>query len=393
MVGAARLRSDSYDPAGSHVTGTLATYSARIMTPAGSHVTRATCIVRIMTLKGSNITSMKNWILFFLISGLLFTGCGAPYSGPQMVNIRGLVFGTYYSITYYEDDGTAFDTEIDSLLQDFNSSLSFYDRESLLSRINRNEETRVDDYFEVVFRRSMEISGETDGAFDATVFPLVNAWGFGPSERADMTQAKVDSLLDVVGYEKIRLENGHVVKDDDRVQLDFNAIAKGYAADVVGKFLESKGVDVYLVEIGGDLVAKGVKPDESKWKIGLEIPAGEADAEQEWHYFVEIMDQGLATSGDYRQYYEEDGRRYSHTIDPETGYPADHNLMSVSVFAADAMSADAYATAIMVMGLDESISFVEDRDDLEAYFIFSDKEEGYGYYVSTGLKLMSREDI
>ncbi len=336
---------------------------------------------------------MKKWYLVFLIGSLVLNGCGALDRGPQMVNIRGVVFGTYYSITYYEDDGTVFDAEIDSLLQDFNSSLSFYDQESLLSRINRNEETRVDDYFEVVFRRSLEISRETDGAFDATVFPLVNAWGFGASERAEMTQARVDSLLDMVGYEKIRLEDGHVVKDDERVQLDFNAIAKGYAADVVGNYLESQGVDVYLVEIGGDLVAKGIKPDDSKWRIGLEIPAEEAEAEQQWHYFVEVIDQGLATSGDYRRYYEEDGRRYSHTIDPATGYPVDHNLMSVSVFAEDAMSADAYATAFMVMGFDESVSFVEDRDDIEAYFIFADEEEGFGYFVSSGLDLMSREDI
>ncbi len=346
-----------------------------------------------MTPQGSNASDMKKWYLVFLIGSLVLNGCGALDRGPQMVNIRGVVFGTYYSITYYEDDGTVFDAEIDSLLQDFNSSLSFYDQESLLSRINRNEETRVDDYFEVVFRRSLEISRETDGAFDATVFPLVNAWGFGASERAEMTQARVDSLLDMVGYEKIRLEDGHVVKDDERVQLDFNAIAKGYAADVVGNYLESQGVDVYLVEIGGDLVAKGIKPDDSKWRIGLEIPAEEAEAEQQWHYFVEVIDQGLATSGDYRRYYEEDGRRYSHTIDPATGYPVDHNLMSVSVFAEDAMSADAYATAFMVMGFDESVSFVEDRDDIEAYFIFADEEEGFGYFVSSGLDLMSREDI
>ena len=346
-----------------------------------------------MTPQGSNASDMKKWYLVFLIGSLVLNGCGALDRGPQMVNIRGVVFGTYYSITYYEDDGTVFDAEIDSLLQDFNSSLSFYDQESLLSRINRNEETRVDEYFEVVFRRSLEISRETDGAFDATVFPLVNAWGFGASERAEMTQARVDSLLDMVGYEKIRLEDGHVVKDDERVQLDFNAIAKGYAADVVGNYLESQGVDVYLVEIGGDLVAKGIKPDDSKWRIGLEIPAEEAEAEQQWHYFVEVIDQGLATSGDYRRYYEEDGRRYSHTIDPATGYPVDHNLMSVSVFAEDAMSADAYATAFMVMGFDESVSFVEDRDDIEAYFIFADEEEGFGYFVSSGLDLMSREDI
>ncbi|MFP4064175.1 MAG: FAD:protein FMN transferase, partial [Bacteroidales bacterium] len=328
---------------------------------------------------------MKKMYLILLIGGMILTGCGALDSGPQRVNIRGIVFGTYYSITYYEDDGTSFEAEIDSLLQEFNSSLSFYDQKSLLSRINRNEETRVDDFFEVVFRRSLEISRETDGAFDPTVFPLINAWGFGFSERADMTQAKVDSLLEVVGYEKIRLENGHVVKEDERVQLDFNAIAKGCAADMVGRLLESEGVDVYLVEIGGDLVAKGLKPDGSKWRIGLEIPAEEADAEQQWQYFVEVNDRGLATSGDYRRYYEEDGQRYSHTIDPETGYPVDHHLMSVSVFSSDAMSADAYATAFMVIGLDEAISFVEDRDDLEAYFIFSDEDAGFNHYASTGL--------
>ncbi len=310
-----------------------------------------------------------------------------------MINIRGVVFGTYYSIIYYDDVGRVFEEAIDSLFRDFNASLSFYDRQSLLSKVNRNEETVVDDYYRVVFDRAQEISAETDGAFDATVFPLVNAWGFGFSGRSVMTGEKVDSMLQFVGYDKVYLDGDRIVKKDERVQLDFNAIAKGYAADVVGVFLESKGINAYMVEIGGDLIARGVKPDGSKWRIGLEVPAEDMHAEQQWQYFVEIVDAGLATSGDYRRYQEVDGKRYSHTIDPKSGYPVSHHLLSASVFAEDAMSADAYATAFMVMGLEEAIAFVENREDLEAYFIFSDDDGDFDYHASSGLRLLTRDDL
>ncbi len=330
--------------------------------------------------------------LMYLAFLMMFVACGLRDQGPQQVNIRGVVFGTYYSIIYYDDDGRVFQQGIDSLFSDFNSSLSFYDPNSLLSLVNRNEEEIVDDYFRGVFERAKQISEETNGAFDVSVFPLVNAWGFGFSERAEMTAEKVDSMLEFVGFEKVRLEKGRIIKDDERVQLDFNAIAKGYAADLVGLYLESKGVHTYLVEIGGDLVAKGIKPDGSHWRIGLEIPADDMAAEQQWDYLVEIEDIGLATSGDYRRYQEVDGQRYSHTINPKTGYPVAHNLLSVSVFATDAMSADAYATAFMVMGLDASIKFVESRGDLEAYFIFSE-DDGFGSHATSGLILLSREDL
>ena len=334
---------------------------------------------------------MKHKLIFFG-SILLFFACSLRDQGPQQVNIRGVVFGTYYSIIYYDDDGRVFQRGIDSLFSDFNSSLSFYDPNSLLSRVNRNEEVYVDDYFKVVFERSQQISRETHGAFDASVLPLVNAWGFGFSERAHMTAEKVDSMLEFVGHQKVRLENGRIVKDDERVQLDFNAIAKGYAADLVGQYLESRGTHTYLVEIGGDLVAKGVKPDGKKWRIGLEIPAKDMTAEQQWDYLVEVQDIGLATSGDYRRYHEVDGQRYSHTINPQTGRPVAHNLLSVSVFAPDAMSADAYATAFMVMGFDAAIEFVEARDDLEAYFIYS-YDDGFGAHATSGLVMLSRDDL
>ncbi len=325
---------------------------------------------------------------------VVLVGCGLADRPQQQVSIRGMVFGTYYSIIYYDEDKTDFSNDIDSILLEFNRSLSFYDEHSLLSKINRNQETVPDDYFISVFTRAREISAETGGAFDATVFPLVNAWGFGTSGRAEMTARKIDSLMQFVGYGKIWLEDGHVRKADPRVQLDFNAIAKGYAADVIGMFLESVGVVNYLVEIGGDLVAKGIKPDGTRWRIGLEIPAEDAYEPQTWDYFVEIEDAGLATSGDYRRYYEEGGQRFSHTIDPSTGYPVTHHMMSVSVFAPDGMSADAYATACMVMGLEKAIDFIENHSDLEAYFIFArDDDEGFGYYASSGLVLMSRDDL
>lgn len=209
-----------------------------------------------------------------------------------------------------------------------------------------------------------------------------------------MDAEKVDSIRQFVGHEKVWLDDGHIIKKDDRVQLDFNAIAKGYAADLVGRLLENKGVTSYLVELGGDLTVGDPKPDGEMWRIGLEVPAETADAPQEWEYYVEVMNAGLATSGDYRRYYEADGRRYSHTIDPETGYPVKHQLLSVSVFAPDGMSADAYATAFMVMGKDKAITFVEERDDLEAYFIYAkDDPDELGYYATPGLNLLTRDDL
>lgn len=334
---------------------------------------------------------MKRLLFFpFLLSLLVLSSCSGLQREARQVTVRGAVFGTYYSIIYFDRDAREFETSIDSLFSVFNQSLSYYEKNSLISRINRNETDQVDAFFREVFLRSREISVETDGAFDATVSPLVNAWGFGFSERADISVGLIDSLMAFVGYDKVRMEGDRIVKSDERLQFDFNAIAKGYAADLVGAFLESKGIDSYLVEIGGDLVARGSKPDGTPWRVGLEKPAPSLDAPQEWEYFVEIVDRGLATSGNYRRYYEEGGVRYSHTIDPGTGYPVDHQLLSVSVFAPDCMSADAYATAFMVMGLADALEFVESREDLEAFFVFSTPENGFESMGSSGLELHPR---
>ena len=336
---------------------------------------------------------MQRNLLIGLIAMLLLSACGPRQIEPRFVNIRGIVFGTYYSISYYDQDGTIYQAEIDSILEDFNQSLSYYQPHSVISRINRNETDMVDEYFREVFLRSQEISEATDGAFDATVSPLVNAWGFGFQERATITRAKIDSILQFVGYEKVSIEGYRIIKEDDRIQFDFNAIAKGYASDVVGAFLETQGVEIYMVEIGGDLITKGVKPDDSKWRIGLEKPAEHYDDPQDWEFYVEMHNRAVASSGSYRRYYEEGGQRYSHTIDPSTGYPVDHNLLSVSVFAPDAMTADGYATAFMVMGFEMAREFVEGKPSLDAYFIFSEGPDEYGTYATPGLTLLSRQDL
>ena len=330
-------------------------------------------------------------LLVFLLPVLLMTGCTSRSSRMNLVTLQGRVFGTYYTISYFSPQPVNYQQQIEDLLEEFNQSLSYYQPNSLISRINRNETEQVDDFFRVVFERGQQISEATGGAFDATVGPLVNAWGFGFQKKQQMTPERVDSLKQMIGYTRVRLQGNRIVKDDPRIQFDFNAIAKGYGSDVVGQFLETKGISAYMVEIGGDLIARGLKPDGSKWRIGLEVPAATAEDAQQWDYYVEMHDLAVATSGNYRKYYEENGVRLSHTIDPSTGYPVSHSLLSVSVFAPDAMSADAFATAFMVMGLEESVRFVEQNDQLEAYFIFSENGGAFGTYTTPGLTLHSRE--
>ncbi len=327
------------------------------------------------------------------ISLFLITSCGNRKDEMQLVTLKGEVFGTYYTISYYEKKGTNYAPEIDSFFHSFNESLSYYVPNSVISKINRNETTEADEYFLSVLKNSLAIAEKTNGAFDPTMSPLVNAWGFGFENRQKMDQQKIDSLKGITGYKKVKIDGNRVIKEIPQVQFDFNAIAKGYASDMAGKVLEEKGVETYMVELGGDLIAKGLKPDGTKWRIGLEKPAEDMYAVQEWEYLVKITDQALATSGSYRKYYEEGGQRFSHTIDPETGRPVKHNLLSASVFAKTCMEADAYATAFMVMGLEKAIEFVESRDDLQAFFIFSNPEGVYESKMVGDLEVIPRSEL
>ncbi len=332
-------------------------------------------------------------IIVIFVAFSLFSSCGNRERDLQKVTFRGTVFGTYYAVSYFAPDGRNYQAALDSLFQEINSSLSYYDPQSVISKVNRNETDMADGYFLSVLQRSLEIAKETDGAFDPTISPLVNAWGFGFAEQQNITQPLIDSLMLVVGFQNVAIEGNRVVKEIPQIQFDFNAIAKGYAADMAGQMLEARGINSYLVELGGDLVARGTKPDGSPWRIGIEKPAEHMLSPQEWAYMVEISGKGLATSGSTRKYYEKNGQRFSHTIDPATGRPVEHNLLSVSVIANDCMTADAFATAFMVMGLEKSIEFVEAREDLEAFFIFSQGIDELGSYATKDFEVISRSEF
>jgi len=278
------------------------------------------------------------------------------------MKLTGEAQGTYYSIIYYDAHERNLQPEIDSLLKAFDQSVSLWVPESILCRINRGDTNVVPDvFFTDNYQISRQVSIETHGDFDITVGPLARAWGFGSNGIKHVDTAIVDSLLQLIGYQKVRLVDGKVVKDDPRISFDFNAVAQGYSVDVVGDYLLSLGIENYLIDIGGEIRGRGKKPDGSHWRVGVEKPAADKKSDRVLSAVIELVIASIATSGNYRKYYEENGVRYSHTIDPKTGYPARQTLLSATILCDSTAFADAYATACMVMGLDESMKFVEAR--------------------------------
>lgn len=304
----------------------------------------------------------------------------APYN-----SINGLVFGTMYNITYQYDGNLK--PEIEAELKRFDQSLSPFNDSSVISRVNRNEELTTDDFFQKCFNRSMEISRETKGAFDITVAPLANVWGFGFKKGTFPDSLMIDSLLQITGYEKVRLENGKVIKQDSRMMLSCSAVAKGYSVDVVARLLDQKGVKNYMVDIGGEVVVKGKNPKEGLWRIGINKPIDDSlSVNQEIQTVLELTDRGMATSGNYRNFYYKDGKKYAHTIDPRTGYPVQHSILSSTVIAEDCMTADALATAFMVMGLKEAETLCKANPMIDAYFIYSGENGEFKTFFTEGMK-------
>jgi thiamine biosynthesis lipoprotein len=301
-------------------------------------------------------------------------------------NEKGLIFGTLYSITYESDKSLRLD--IDKELERFDASLSIFNENSIISRVNRNEDVTVDSLFAKVFQLSMMTSAATDGYFDITVAPLVNAWGFGFTDEVAPSQAKIDSLLEVVGWEKVQLtEEGKVIKQDPRVMLDCSAIAKGYAVDVIADLLKRKGVKNYMIDIGGEVDVAGVNPSGNLWRIGISKPEDDPESRnQDLQTILEISDKGIATSGNYRNFYYKDGMKYAHTIDPKTGRPVQHSILSSTVIANECIAADAFSTAFMVMGIERAKEVLERFHDIEAYFIYSDKNGNYQTFMTDGMK-------
>lgn len=308
-------------------------------------------------------------LLNFLIV-LLFCSCSHK---PEQ-HFEGAAFGTLYHIYYYGSSSEipTLRRQTDSVLAELNATFSIFDTTSLLCRLNRGEQATLNRDFLTVLQASQDIAQKTGGAFDCTCQPLVELWGFGKTkERKTVPQACIDSVKSFTGYRLIVLQGDSLVKADPRTQINFNAIAKGYAADVVSKFLKSKGYKDHIVEIGGEIVACGTK-DGKAWKVGIQMPTETADGAVESMRHFSLQDKAVATSGNYRNYFEENGVRYTHILDPTTGHPEQTNLLSVSVIAPDCMTADAYATAFMVLGMQKAEEIIRQTPGLEAYFIYDD---------------------
>ncbi len=324
------------------------------------------------------------YLLVFILIAALHISC---QNKKVYISNEGFIYGTTYHITYESSKGEDLQVEIEEEMNKLNYSLSTFDSSSVISKVNKNEEVKLDHYFLTVFNKAMEISEKTDGAFDITVAPMVNAWGFGFKNKEKITDKLIDSLKNITGYKKIRLEEGKIIKDHPKTMLDGSAIAKGFACDVVGNFLKNKGCRNYMVEIGGEVVARGINKKGKAWSIGISKPDDyNFFANQKLKAIVKLPERALATSGNYRNFYVEDGKKYAHTIDPKTGYPVQHSLLSTTVLADNCMTADAYATAFMVMGLDESIKLSETVPEIDVYFIYANEKGNYKTYISPGFK-------
>ena len=315
---------------------------------------------------------LKYWV--FAIVLCTFFSCKKEEDRP-FTKLEGYAFGTGFHLVYDDEDDVT--QQIDSLFNLINASLSTYMLNSDISKINNGDTAVVvDQYFEEVFNKSARIYKETEGIFDPTIGTLVNAWDFGPEKAIKNPDSlRVKALLERVGFDKVHLRNGKVIKAHDSIYIDFNAIAKGYAVDVVGRFLESKNVQNYLVEIGGEIRTRGVKQHNEPWKAGIEDP--NFDGTRSIQKVIELKNEAMATSGSYRKFKVDSitGQKYVHIINPKTGYPTQSRLLSVSVISTlDCADVDGYATALMAMSLEKAKAFLEKHSALKGYLIYIDDD-------------------
>ena len=298
---------------------------------------------------------------------------GEAWNDADIQKCSGSVFGTEYHITY--QNGGDIHNELKEVMADVDNSLSPFNKESVITAINNGNNVEADSMFTEVFDMAKNVAEETQGAFDITVAPLVNAWGFGFKNKIDVSKEKIDSIRKYVGFEKVHMENGKVIKEDKNIMLDCSAIAKGYGVDAVGRYLEKKKIRNYMVEIGGEIRVKGCNPEGRLWKVGISKPIDDSlNVNGEIQEVLMVSDIAIATSGNYRNFYIKDNKKYAHTIDPRTGSPVQHSILSSTVVAPTCALADAYATSFMVVGLDEAKKILARHKELQAYFIYTDSK-------------------
>lgn len=299
---------------------------------------------------------------------------------------QGEIFTTGFHIKYAYNKNLK--EEIMAEFDRFNLSLNPFMENSIITKVNNNEPAELDSMFIKVFRKSMEVSEKSGGKFDITVSPLINAWGFGFKNMDSVTPEIIDSLNEFVGYKKITIDQqGHIVKSDPRITINTSAIAKGYACDVIADLLERYGVENYMVEIGGEIAAKGVNEKGNCWRIGVDKPIDDQlGMQHDLQTVLSLCDKSMATSGNYRNFYVKDGKKYAHTIDPQNGYPSEQDILGATVIADDCMTADAYATAFMAMGLERSKEIAKDIPGLYYYFIYAKDDNTFGIIYSDGFE-------
>ena len=329
------------------------------------------------------------FLLFLIISTVVIQR--QEQDNTKYQQDEGFIFGTVYHITYQSD--TNLKKEIEAELKKVDQSLSPFNKTSIISKVNRNENPVVDPMFTEVFLLAENISNETHGAFDITVAPLVNEWGFGFKKGVTPNKKIIEDLRKIVGYQKVKLtSDNHVEKKDPRIMLDCSAIAKGYGCDVVAQLLRKKGVSAYMIEIGGEIVTKGYNQKKEPWRIGVSKPTDDSlNTNQELQTVLNVTDIAMATSGNYRNFYYKNGKKYAHTIDPKTGYPVQHSLLSATVLAKDCATADAYATSFMVLGLDGAKEILSQHPELMAYLIYTDEKGNNQVWYSPSLKEKMQE--
>jgi len=327
--------------------------------------------------------------VFSIIMLLTFLLVSCKHFNPVYSSFNGLAQGSTYSIVYENRNNSnpeEMRQKVEKILSDFDMSLSLYKDSSILSKINRNEAAVPDSFFTEVFRKSVLISQMTGGTFDVTVGPLVKAWGFGPEAHRNFTEQKRDSLLKLVGMNKVSLVNGRLIKADPLMSLDFNAIAQGFSVDVICRFFDNLGIKNYLVEIGGEVRAKGTKAG-NLWRIGIDKPEdGNMTPGQSLQAIIKISNKAIATSGNYRKFYVENGIKYSHHVDPRTGYTTKNTLLSISIIADECAMADGVATGCLVMGKEKAMEFLELHPDFEAFMVYSDEGGNFKTWTSEKLK-------
>ncbi|MBO97781.1 MAG: thiamine biosynthesis protein ApbE [Flavobacteriales bacterium] len=327
---------------------------------------------------------MRYIILFFLI---IFTSCNNSDNLVLIIN-SGKAQGTFFHIQYLSKNARDYSFEIDSIFLKIDSSLSIYKDYSLISSLNNGKMIEMDSLFKKVFYMSKDVYNETNGSFDCTIYPLVKEWGFYNFSFDDslvIDSLKIDKLLDNIGFSKVNFK-GDSLKLIDKMQLDFNAIAQGYTVDIIGGFLQKKGCTDFLIEVGGELLAKGRNADGEIWSIGVDKPTDTINYADRFQFILNLDDKAIATSGSYRKFFTINQTKYSHTISPFTGFPCSNRLLSVSVIHSSCALADAYATAFMVMGVKKIKEFIINKPEIEVYLVYTDKNNNWKTYVSPNLK-------